>query len=152
MATYTATAAQTNSSGFFLKSPKYNEKGVQAVTVAYNFTAAQSAGDVIFLAPIAKSAVLLDAYVTLTGFGGAAITLTGLGDSGSNNRYIGSLSTNGATAVLQRATQGVCYSYSAEDILRVTIGTATSASAVGTVRVTALFAFDQAADANAGTN
>ena len=141
MATFTASSCQTNASGFFLAPPKYNEKGVQARTAQYTFTAAQSAGDVIQMVPVPKGAVIHELNV-VANMGGAAITVTG-GDGGSAARY-GSMSVQGA--LVARCTAGIGYSYSADDTIDLTVSTVTSASAAGSVRLTVLYSFDQAAD------
>lgn len=144
MATLTATAAQTSNSGFFLAPPKYNEKGVQARTAKYSFVAAQSVGDVIQMFAVPKGAVIHDLNVCASMSAGGSITVTG-GDGGNTNRY-GSMSVQGI--LVARCTQGIGYSYSAEDTIDLKVTTATSATAAGAVRLTVFYSFDQAADGN----
>lgn len=148
MATFTATAAQTNSSGFFLSPPKYNEKGVQARTVQYIPTVAESAGDVWQVLVIPKGAVVLDGYVQVAGHTGGNGTFA-VGDSGAAARF-GSLSYS-VSGVL-RFTQGLGYSYSADTVIQISNASVTTGTATGTVRLCITYAFDQAADGNSGSN
>lgn len=156
MATLTATAAQTNASGFFLAPPKYNEKGVQARSVKYSFAgapnAAGSAGDVVLLCPVAKGTLLLD--VTLVVSAAAQVTYSlAVGDSGSSTRYISSATQGAATAPVFRGnTTGLCYSYSADDTVKVTLSAWASASGAVSVRLTTFGVFDNAGDGNSGEN
>jgi len=147
MATLQSSACLTNNSGFFLNPPKYNEKNVVGRSVLYTFVAAQSAGDVIQMIPVPKGAVVLDLAVQWALGAGAAITQGSIGDGNSANRYYGSLSASAGNTIVHMTT-GLGYSYSAEDTIDIVVGTATSASAAGTVRMTVLYAFDQAADGN----
>lgn len=142
MATLTSTACQTSSGGFFLNPPKFIENGVIARTALYTKSAAESAGDVIQMVPVPKGAVVHELNVTF-GLGGGATTIN-VGDGNSTGRYYTSMSTN--VAVVQRANAGLGYSYSADDTIDIVIGTATSASAVGTYRLTVLYSVDQSTD------
>lgn len=142
MATLTSTACQTSASGFFLNPPKYIQNGVISRTAIYTKTAAESAGDVIQMVPVPKGASIVDVYAVF-GLGGGATTLN-IGDGNSTGRFAASVSSN--VAVVQRANVGLGYSYSAEDTIDIVIGTATSATAVGTYRLTVLYAMDQAGD------
>lgn len=154
MATYTASAAQTNASGFFLQPPRYNEKGVQTRSVEFNManvTTAQSAGDVIQMIPVAKGAVLLDLNVLASSPAGLSLTLA-VGDGNNTSRYAVSQSANASTSTVFRAGAGIGYSYSAEDTIDIKITTATSATLTGTVRLTAFFTFDNAPDGAGGAN
>jgi hypothetical protein len=45
-------------------------------------------------------------------------------------------------------TSGLGYSYSVDDTIDIVVGTATSASVGGTVRVTVTYSMDQAGDGN----
>lgn len=142
MATLTSTACQTSSGGFFLNPPKFIENGVIARTALYTKSAAESAGDVIQMVPVPKGAVIHELNVTF-GLGGGATTIN-VGDGNSTGRYAASMSTNVAT--VQRANAGLGYSYSADDTIDIVIGTATSASAVGTYRLTVMYSVDQSTD------
>jgi hypothetical protein len=144
MATLTASSCQTSSGGFFLSPPRYIENGVVARSALFTKTAAESAGDVIQMVPIPRGAQILELNLTF-GLGGGATTIN-VGDGNSTGRFAASMSTNVAT--VQRATAGLGYSYSADDTIDIVIGTATSASAVGTYRLTVFYAFDGAADGN----
>jgi hypothetical protein len=156
MATITATAAQKTVSGFFLAPPKYNEKGVTARSVKYSFATAPntagSQGDVVLLCPVAKGSLMLgvDLYVSAA----AQVTYTiNVGDSLSASRYISS-ATNGAAAapVFRGNTTGVCYSYSADDVVQATLVAWGSASGAVSLRVTTYVCFDNAGDGNSGEN
>jgi len=145
MATYTATAAQTNASGFFLHPPKYNEKGVQAMSVQFTFTTSQSAGDVIQMIPVMKGTQVHDVMVSTSGFTGGLATL-GIGDGNSTKRF-GSASVSAANSI--RPTQfTIGYSYSADDTIDILFDAVSTATATGTVRLTVFFSFDQAQDGN----
>lgn len=142
MATFTASACQTSASGFFLSPPKYIQNGVIARSAVFTKTLAESAGDVIQMVPVPKGAVVVELNATF-GLGGGATTIN-IGDGNSTGRFAASLSTN--VALVQRATAGLGYSYSAEDTIDIVIGTATSASAVGTYRLTVMYAMDQSGE------
>lgn len=142
MATLTSTACQTSSAGFFLNPPKYIQDGVIARSAVFTKTAAESAGDVIQMVPIPKGAQVHDVNLTFT-LGGGATTIN-VGDGNSTGRYAASLSTN--IAVVQRANAGIGYSYSTDDTIDIVIGTATSASAVGSYRLTVFYSMDQSTD------
>lgn len=148
MATFTATAAQTNASGFFLAPPKYNEKGVQARTVQFTVAAAESAGDVWLTCPIPKGAVVVEGNVCVAGHTGGNGTIT-VGDGGQADRY-GSLSYSVGGVI--RFNAGIGYSYSVDDTVDVKFNAVTTGTATGTVRLTVFYVNDQAADGNAGSN
>jgi len=143
MATFTSTACQTSSGGFFLNPPRYIENGVVARSASYTKTAAESAGDVYLMCPVPKGAQIVDVILQPT-MGGGSVTMN-CGDAGSATRY-GSLSCAASIAV--HAAAGVGYSYSVDDSIKLTVGTATSASAVGSFRLTVLYQFDNATDGN----
>lgn len=143
MATLTSTACQASASGFFLNPPKFIENGVIARTALYTFAAAQSAGDIVQMVPVPKGAHIHDVIAVYAGLGGGALTTT-VGDGNSATRYNGSVSTNLASVV--RATAGLGYSYSAEDTIDVVVGTATSATAGVTMRLTVIYSMDQSQD------
>lgn len=145
MATFTSTACQTSASGFFLNPPKYIENGVIARSAIFTFGLAQSAGDVIQMVPVPKGAVVHDVIPVFLPGATANVTY-GVGDGGSAGRYLNSFSTSGNGAVARLLTAGLGYSYSAEDTIDITIQTAGSASAGGTVRLTVLYSMDQATD------
>lgn len=143
MATFTSTACQTSSAGFFLNPPRYIQNGVVARSASYAKTAAESAGDVYMMIPVPRGAQVIDVILQPT-MGGGSVTMN-VGDSGSATRY-GSLSCAGSIAI--HAAAGLGYSYSVDDVIKCTVGTATSASAVGSFRLTALYQFDNATDGN----
>ncbi len=147
MATLTSTACQTSASGFFLNPPKYIENGMVVRSAQYTFVAAQSAGDVIQMVPVPKGAQIAGLVVQYALATGAAITQGSIGDGGSAARYMGTLSASLA-GVVTYMTSGLGYSYSVDDTIDIVVGTATSASVGGTVRVTVTYSMDQAGDGN----
>jgi hypothetical protein len=60
---------------------------------------------------------------------------------------MGTLSASVA-GVVTYMTSGLGYSYSVDDTIDIVVGTATSASVGGTVRVTVTYSMDQAGDGN----
>lgn len=147
MATFTASSAQTNASGFFLNPPRYIENGVVARSAAYTFTAAQSAGDVIQMVPIPRGAMVIDVVMSMSNMGGANFTY-GVGDGNATTRYLNSMSTSANGQVTRPFIAGGGYSYSTDDTIDVIMQTAGSASAVGTIRLTVMYSFDNAGDGN----
>lgn len=146
MATFTSTACQTfNGGGSFINPPKYIENGVVARSAVYTFTAAQSAGDILQMVPIPKGAHILDVAVQFPGQSAAGISATyAVGDGTTAGRFL--VSTSAFTVT--HATLGLGYSYSAEDTIDLSFSSVTSATAGGTVRLTVLYAMDQAPDGN----
>lgn len=148
MATLTSTACQTNNGGgFFLNAPKYIEQGMISRSVKHTFSPAQSSGDIIQMMPIPKGAHIHDVILCTDGLGGGALTVT-LGDGNSATRYFGSISTNTATVFRVSAGAAIGYSYSAEDTIDLVVGTATSASAGTSMRLTVFYSMDQSTDGN----
>ena len=143
MATFTASACQTSSSGFFLNPPRYNYEGMNVRAATYTFGAAQSAGDVIQMVPVPKGALIHDVIANYAGLGGGALTVN-VGDGNSATRYNASTSTNAVNVV--HATKGTGYSYSTDDTIDVTVGTATSASAGTSIYLAVLYSVDNAGD------
>lgn len=138
MATLTASAAQSTSPA------KYIENGVISRSAVFTFTAAQSAGDVIQMVKIPNGAQLHDVSVIFPGQSAAGISATyAVGDGLSAARYMASVS---ALGTVQRMATGAGYSYSVEDTIDITITSVTSATAGGTVRLTAFYSMDQASD------
>lgn len=144
MATLTSTACQTSASGFFLNPPRYIENGVVARSAQYTFGLAESAGDILQMIPIPKGAMVIDTQVQVNGHTGGNGTLQ-VGDGNSATRY----STNSySVSAVGRMVQGLGYSYSAEDTIDVTFNAVTTGTAVGTIRLTVLYSFDNATDGN----
>lgn len=143
MATLTASSCQTSSGGFFLSPPRYIENGVVARSAIYNFTVAQSAGDVVQMIPIPKGALILDVQL-LPSLGGVTFAAN-VGDGNSGTRFIVSATAN---AVVARNTTGLGYSYSADDTIDVTMVTIGSGSAAGSIRLSVMYSFDNAPDGN----
>jgi len=148
MATFTASAAHTNSSGFFFTPPKMDYEGVNARSVQYTWGVAESAGDVLLMFPVPKGALILDGYVEVTGHTGGNGTFA-VGDSTTAARF-GSLSYS-VSGVL-RFTQGLGYSYSADTILQITPATVTTGTATGVVRLCVTYSMDNSTDGGGGSN
>jgi len=143
MATFTASACQASASGFFLNPPKVNYEGMNVRGAHFTFPAAQSAGDVIQMVPVPRGALIHDVVLNTAGMGGAQVTAN-VGDGNSANRYFGSVSTGAATQ--PHATNGAGYSYSADDTIDITIGTATSASAGVSIYLVVTYSMDNSGD------
>lgn len=144
MATLATSACATNSSGFFLNPPRYIENGVVARSAQYTFNPAESAGDVLQMIPIPKGAMVIDTQFQVNGHTGGNGTLQ-VGDGNSAARY----STNSySVSAVGRMVQGLGYSYSADDTIDVTFSAVTTGTAVGTIRLTVLYSFDNATDGN----
>ena len=139
MATLTATAAQSTVPA------KYRIAGAITRVVKYTVNPALSAGDVIQMVRIPNGATVTDVAFWTDLFGGGNATITGVGDGGSNNRYIASASTSASIAIALIMVPGsIGYSYSAEDTIDITIGTVTSASAVGELSLRISYTLDNA--------
>lgn len=139
MATITAAAAQSNIPA------KYRINGVVTRIVNYTVNPALSAGDVIQMLRVPNGATITDVQFWTDLFGGGNATISGVGDGGSAARYIGSASTsNSLAAVISILPTGLGYSYSAEDTIDITIGTVTSASAVGQLSLKVSYTLDNA--------
>ena len=137
MATLTASAAQS------VIPAKYRINGVITRVVSYPLAAALSAGDVIQMVRVPKGACITDVGFWTDLFGGGNATITGVGDGGSANRFIASASTSASiAAILNIIPSGVGYSYSVEDTIDITIGTVTSASAVGQLSLRVSYTLD----------
>jgi hypothetical protein len=140
--TLTSTACQTfGTTGFFISPPKYLEEGYIVKSATYTFTAAQSVGDVIQMVNVAKGCQLIDLIIQPTMSSGQGSFTFGVGDNVNTTRYGTSLSTSGNGVV--RLNQGSGYSYSADNVIQITMQTVTSATTSATLRLTAMFSFDQ---------
>lgn len=153
MATYTSTAAATNASGFFQNPPKYIENGVVARSVSFAFTTSGSAGDIVQMVPVPRGASILDVQLDVQGGMGATSNVGfTVGDGGSQTRYLLSQTAaailGGGALFRMNNGAGGGYSYSVDDTIDVTIGTIGSMSAQLSMRLTVLYAMDQAADGN----
>lgn len=140
MATITATAAQSTVPA------KYSIKGAITRVVDYSLTgnASLSSGDVIQMLRVPSGAVIMDLAFITDALSGGNYTVT-IGDGNSATRYSGSLST-GSTSSFTRISlaAGVGYSYSAEDTIDITVGTATTATQSGVVRLMVSYTLDNA--------
>ena len=136
MATFTATAAQSTSPA------KYIERVSIVRSVQFSLSASMSSGDVMQMVTIPKGAVIEDMTLIFDGLGGGNYTVQ-VGDGNSAGRYFASLST-GSTSSINRLSLagGFGYSYSAEDTIDCMFSTATTASAVGTVRLVVTYNMD----------
>lgn len=144
MATLTASAAQANVSA------KMHEFGVISRVVDYSLGATGnpnlSTGDVIQMVKVPKGAAILDVRLVVDQLSGGNYTFT-IGDGNSAARYYGSISSGSTSAIFTVATTGfvvssVGYSYSAEDTIDITVGTATTATASGVLRLTVSYTLE----------
>ena len=137
MATLTATAAQSTVPAKFAINRDITR------VVSYTCNPALSAGDVIQMMRVPAGAQILNLRFWTDLFGGGNATITGVGDGVSANRFMGSASTsNSLAAALLLTPQSIGYSYSVEDTIDITIGTVTSASAVGVLWLSVLYTND----------
>ena len=137
MATITASAAQSTVPA------KYLFKGEVGRVVSYTCNPALSAGDVIQMIRVPNGCTIINMRFWTDLFGGGNATITGVGDGVSANRYISSTSTsNSLAAVVTCNPIGIGYSYSVEDTIDITIGTVTSASAVGVLYLAVTYTND----------
>lgn len=145
MATLTSTACQTfSNTGFFLSPPKYLEEGMVVRSAVYTFGANQSAGDIIQMVPVPKGCQIADVKVQVDAkAAGGDFVLNGVGDGNNTARFISTSASGSAVAAI---TSGLGYSYSADDTIDIKIGTVTSATAGGSVRLTVMYSMDQSTD------
>jgi hypothetical protein len=105
-----------------------------------------SSGDVLQMVRVPKGAAILDVRLVVDQLSGGNYTLT-VGDGNSAARYFGSLSTGSTSAIFTAATTGFVassmgYSYSAEDTIDITVGTATTATASGVIRLSVTYTME----------
>lgn len=156
-ATYTSTACQTNSSGFFLNPPKYIENGcvIKSATMTIPWSASNTA--VVQMVNIPKGAQIADVILMWDTAGTTTQFTFNVGDGNATGRYITSLSATGSgvahagfsVAAPGYLTQGgIGYSYSAEDTIDIfaTAVASGSTTPAGTIRLTVLYSMDQATD------
>lgn len=144
MATLTASAAQANVPA------KMHEFGVIHRVVDYSIGATGnpnlSTGDVIQMVKVPQGAVILSVTGIVDKLSGGNYTFT-IGDGNSAARYYGSISTGSTSAIFTAATTGfvasaIGYSYSAEDTIDITVGTATTATASGVIRLSVAYTLE----------
>lgn len=141
MATITASAAQSTVPAKYA----INRAITRIVTYDSSTVAALSAGDVIQMLRVPNGACITDVQFWTDKFGGGNSTITGVGDGSSANRYIASASTSNSLAVALVIVPGALgYSYSVEDTIDITIGTVTSATAVGVLCLKVSYTNDNA--------
>ena len=137
MATLTAAAAQSTAPA------RYAVNREQIRVVSYTCNPALSAGDVIQMVKVPAGAQITNLRFWTDLFGGGNATITGIGDGVSANRFMGSASTSNSLAVaLILNPLSIGYSYSVEDTIDITIGTVTSASAVGVLYMAVTYTND----------
>lgn len=156
-ATYTSTACQTNSSGFFLNPPKYIENGaiIKSATMTIPWSASNTA--VVQMVPIPKGAQIADVILAWDTAGTTTQFTFNVGDGNSTGRYLLSLSATGSGvahagfmlgAAGYNTQGGVGYSYSAEDTIDIyaTAVASGSTAPAGSIRLTVLYSMDQSTD------
>lgn len=114
--------------------------GVNSETAEYSFSTTMSSGDIVNFFKVPTGAVIVDVVTRFTIAAISGPLQFGVGDDGSAERYMASISATGVT----RATAGIPYSYSADGTIRATVsGSSASNSTVGgTIRVTVLYKLD----------
>lgn len=140
MATLTATAAQSTVPA------KYVINGDITRIVDYSIGATAnpnlSTGDVIQMVRVPSGAQILDIWVISDQLSGGNYTI-GVGDGNSAARYFASLSVGSTSSVNKMSiAAGFAYSYSAEDTIDITVGTATTATASGVIRLVVRYTMD----------
>jgi hypothetical protein len=135
MATLTATAAAANAAA------RFHAVGPTTRTVSFNpGGVALSAGDVIQMCKVPAGAVINDIALAISS-SVQSYTITGLGDGNSTNRFIASQSLVLVQTV--RLTQGLGYTYSADDTIDIVVGTVTSGTAANCdIRMTITYSND----------
>lgn len=126
MATFTASAAQSNSPAIF------RENGSITRTVRYSQLASLSAGDVVQMVKVPAGAII--SFVGITCSHSAGVTTVNLGDGNDTSAYANDVVLSGAgvqALTSEMPIRGVGRSYSAEDTIDmvVTAVSATPASA-----------------------
>lgn len=137
MATLTSTACQANAPA------KYHEicEIVRVVDYSIGATANPnlSTGDVIQMVKVPAGAVITRISLVVDALTGGNYTFN-VGDGNSTPRFFLSLSSGSTSAVFAANTTGfvassIGYSYSAEDTIDILVGTATTATAAGVLRM-----------------
>lgn len=146
MATLTASAAQSTVPA------KYRINGVITRVVSYSIGAtanpALSSGDVLQMVRVPSGASILGVQLVVDQLSGGNYTFT-IGDGNSAARYFGSISSGSTSAIMgftnaAFVASSMGYSYSAEDTIDITVGTATTATASGVVRLVVSYTLDNA--------
>jgi len=138
MATLTATAAQSTTPA------KYTINGAITRVVDYALTGnpSLSTGDVIQMLRVPTGAVVLDVWFIADQLSGGNYTVT-VGDGLDADRYIATLSTGSTSSWTKMSiANAVGYSYSAEDTIDITVGTATTATQSGVIRLAVTYFMD----------
>lgn len=138
MATITASGAQS------IVPAKLNVNGDITVVRDYVLTGnpALSTGDVIQMVKVPNGAKMLNMAFITDALSGGNYTVT-IGDGNSATRYSGSLSTGSTSSTTRLTNAGLFgYSYSTEDTIDIVIGTATTATASGTLRLMVTYTMD----------
>ena len=132
MATTTASAAQSTA-------PAYNNvNGTITRIVTYTIVASASAGDVIQMVKVPMGAIVSSVRFAMNGHSG--VLTVNVGDGNDVSAYAASVVLSGsAVALASIPSRGIGRSYSAEDTIDITFSTVTSASAVGSVRLTVFY-------------
>lgn len=144
MATLTAAGAQSTLPA------KYRLNGVIKLTADYSLGATGnpnlSTGDVLQMIRVPNGANILEVTLVVDQLSGGNYTFT-IGDGNGASRYYGSLSSGSTSAMYVQtnaaaAMAGVGYSYSAEDTIDITVGTVTTATASGVLRLIVAYTLD----------
>lgn len=142
MATLTASAAQSTVPA------KYRINGNVTAFGSYPLTGAASlsTGDVLQMVRVPNGAVILDVKVIVDQLSGGNYTFN-VGDGNLASRFFTSLSSGSTSSIfclnmVAGTAGGMGYSYSAEDTVDITVGTATTATASGVIRLAVTYTLD----------
>lgn len=144
MATLTAAAAQSGVPA------KYRINGANVLIADYSLGATGNAnlstGDVIQMMKVPNGANIQAVTLVVDQLSGGNYTFN-VGDGNSTGRYFTSLSSGSTSAMFVQTNAaaqmaGVGYSYSAEDTIDIVVGTATTATASGVLRLIVTYTMD----------
>lgn len=144
MATLTAVGAQSTVSA------KYRINGPVTLVADYSLGATGnpnlSTGDILQMMKVPRGANMLSVAVVVDQLSGGNYTFN-VGDGLNASRYYTSLSSGSTSAMFIQTNAaanmaGVGYSYSADDTINVQVGTATTATASGVIRLIVSYTMD----------
>lgn len=144
MATLTAVGAQSTVSA------KYRINGPVTLIADYSLGATGnpnlSTGDVIQMMKVPRGANMLSVVLIVDQLSGGNYTFN-IGDGLLATRYFTSLSSGSTSAMFignnaAANMSGIGYSYSADDTVNITVGTATTATASGVLRLIVSYTMD----------
>lgn len=129
MATFTASAAQS-----FVTALAHHE-GTITRTISHSNSASYTAADVVLMCKVPNGAVIHD--IQLSSSLSAGVVVVNLGDSTNASAYAADLALSGAgvQAVQMVPFNKIGYSYSAEDIIKLTVVSTSTPAANAKLRL-----------------